>query len=171
MQIRLNVDGVHISRAEDDTQELVADSRGFITAALTFGPMWDGLRRLLLWKRENLCVSTLGDRETVEIPWEMLTEGSFTVTAVGVSPDGKRRLATLPSAPIQVTASGLTGAEETVEPTPSLYAQLLAAVDTAVARAESAASAAEAAAEMVRAAIAEPNEADEPADEEAGEEA
>lgn len=126
MEIKLKVQGQMVFRDPEDTQELVAGSRGFLTARLEYDGLWDGLARLVIWTNGRTSAATVDRSGIVEVPWEVLTEGMISVTVVGTGEGGKRRLVTKAIfEPLPVLPCGETLADEALEPTPSAAEQML----------------------------------------------
>ncbi len=126
MEIKLKVQGQTVFRDPEDTQELVAGSRGFLTAQMEYDGLWNGLARMVIWTNGRTSAATVDRDGTVEVPWEVLAEGSLSVTVVGTGEGGKRRLVTKAmTEPLTVLPCGETLAEEALEATPSAAEQML----------------------------------------------
>ena len=158
MEIKLICKGQKIYRDPADTQEIVANSRGMLTARVEYDSTWLSLSRIILWTNGATCVGTIDLRGAVEIPWEVLKAGKLSVSVVGLGAIGKPRLVTKEmETPLQVEPSGATEGADPEEATPTMVEQMtalvtaalqkMAGVDTALAAAVDAASRAEAAAD------------------------
>ena len=139
MEIKLICRGQEIFRDPEDGQELVAGSRGILTARITYEDetLWRGLGRIVLWSSGSTCVGTVEAADgSVVVPWEALRPGELRVSVVGVGDGGKRRLVTKEmEQPLVVFPCGAE--EETAEgrePTPAVTEVLTAMVAQALAQ-------------------------------------
>lgn len=137
MEIKLICRGQEIFRDPEDRQEIVAGSRGILTARITYEDetLWRGLGRIVLWSSGHTCVGTVEAADgTVVVPWEALRPGELRVSIVGVGDGGKRRLVTKEmEQPLIVFPCGAE--EETAdgrEPTPTVTEVLTAMVAQAL---------------------------------------
>ena len=123
MTLLFNIDNQRIITA--NSRYVVADSREYLTARFVFSGDWDGCAKTAIFAGKDGTYEVLLTNDECTVPHEVLT-GRFGVSAFGIS--GNTRITT-DTAYIAVHQSGFAEGETPADPTPTVYEQLLKAID------------------------------------------
>ena len=136
-ELNFQVNGQIISYNDGDVTP-VANSLNYIKAVFHFNEEWDGLIKTSIWKKGETTYSALiGLDDTIEnVNW--LTEGEWEVSVWGGD------LITVNTALVLVQPSGFDSGSIPLDPTESIYQQLIALAEETLAIAEGVKSDAEA---------------------------
>ena len=114
--LEFNVKNQIISRTDDF--DVVADSKGYLTASFTFTEEWSGDITAIFGNKNQHYNVILNDNRCT-VPWEVIKAPFFTVSVVC----GDRITADWEV--VNVIDSGYVDGEYPKEPTPDVYAQIL----------------------------------------------
>lgn len=123
MTLLFNIDNQRIITA--NSRYVVADSREYLTARFVFSGDWDGCTKTVIFAGKDGTYEVLLTNDECTVPHEVLT-GRFGVSVFGIS--GNTRITT-DTAYIAVHQSGFAEGETPADPTPTVYEQLLKAID------------------------------------------
>ena len=123
MTLLFNIDNQRIITA--NTRYVVADSREYLTARFVFSGDWDGCAKTAIFAGKEGTYEVLLTNDECTVPHEVLN-GRFGVSVFGIS--GNTRITT-DTVYIAVQKSGFTEGETPADPTPTVYEQLLKAID------------------------------------------
>ena len=123
MTLLFNIDNQRIITA--NTRYVVADSREYLTARFVFSGDWDGCTKTAIFAGKDGAYEVLLTNDECTVPHEVLN-GRFGVSVFGIS--GNTRITT-DTAYIAVHQSGFAEGETPSDPTPTVYEQLLKAID------------------------------------------
>ena len=123
MTLLFNIDNQRIITA--NSRYVVADSREYLTARFVFSGDWDGCTKTAIFAGKDGTYEVLLTNDECTVPHEVLT-GRFGVSVFGIS--GNTRITT-DTAYIAVHQSGFAEGETPADPTPTVYEQLLKAID------------------------------------------
>lgn len=123
MTLLFNIDNQRIITA--NSRYVVADSREYLTARFVFSGDWDGCTKTAIFAGKDGTYEVLLTNDECTVPHEVLN-GRFGVSVFGIS--GNTRITT-DTAYIAVHQSGFAEGETPSDPTPTVYEQLLKAMD------------------------------------------
>lgn len=123
MILLFNIDNQRIITA--NSRYVVADSRMYLKARFVFSGDWDGCAKTAIFAGKDGTYEVLLTNDECTVPHEVLN-GRFGVSVFGIS--GNTRITT-DTAYIAVHQSGFAEGETPTDPTPTVYEQLLKAID------------------------------------------
>lgn len=118
MDVKFKIENQIISRT--DRVRVVADSKNYLRAVFAFTPEWGGLTKTAIFGNNNNYYEMLLDGDACMVPAEVIKPPYFSVSVVA----GDRITANI--ATVDVIASGYREGETPAEPTPDVYAQIIA---------------------------------------------
>lgn len=109
---------------------VIAGSVGHVYIRCSFDSDWDGLSKRLVFSNGDIIRSVLITSDTpIAVPHEVLTAGKLSISVVGVSENGEKKLTTRKMAlPVTVLEAGAQDGDEPDSLTPELWEQALAAI-------------------------------------------
>lgn len=124
MQLQFKIIKQNIVRT--DTENVVADSKNYLTAQFTFTTEeWAGKTKTALFIKGNKPIKMLLDEnDCCEVPFEVIRPHMFKVSVFAGD------LITADSARVDVATSGYAEGQESEEPTPDIYQQILDKLDS-----------------------------------------
>lgn len=121
----------HQSIWRADAVRLVTESKNYVRAIFEFSNDWDGITKTAIFKKGENVYHVILEDDACMVPWEVLaTDGSFIVSVFGGD------LITADSAYIRVTKSAYEDGGAPAEPTPSVYEQVISALESKVAESD-----------------------------------
>lgn len=122
MELQFSINQQHIKRI--DNENVVADSRNYLKARFTFSDEWNGLIKTAVFTHgENTYNAILDAENGCVVPWEVIKSGYVHVSVFGGD------LITVDKAEVFISSSGYAEGEETKEPSPTVYQQIIAMLE------------------------------------------
>ena len=107
-----------------DKKDVVADSLNYLTCKFEFSKDWgDVIKTAVFVSNTDAVYNVILEDDCCIVPWEVICKPSFDVSAFG----GSR--ITTNSVRVDVTGSGCREGDESREPTPDVYEQILAKLE------------------------------------------
>lgn len=124
-----------------NSEVIVADAVGFVSIEFIFDSRWDNLIRTYQFTNGVLVYDVTQTGDIVNIPHEVLVEGTLSVTVVGIQLDEQQQEVIVQGTTNPITyivyPSGYTGGGTNVPPvTPTLYNQILSIATSAETKAD-----------------------------------
>ena len=104
---------------------IVADSKNYLRAVFMFTPDWDGLIKTAIFAGGGNYYEVILVDNACMVPAEVIKPPKFTVSVAGVSYTGNQ-LITTSSLAVNITYSGYHEGITPADPTPDVYAQIIA---------------------------------------------
>lgn len=119
MKIKFFIQGQKLKRAKNDY--IVADSKNFISADFEFSQEWTSLQKSAIFKNADTAYTVLLTDNECAVPYEV-TGADFCVSVFGV---GENMRITSDEIVIRVEETGYCEGETPIEPTQSVYEQIV----------------------------------------------
>lgn len=126
--MKYNVQDANITVIEDEV--LVAGEVKIHYAEFTFDDSWNEYDKIAVFKNGAVSKEQLLDGDKCEIPWEVLEKHGILMVGIFGMTSEKRRPTLW--APHKFVNAGTERGEESREPTPDIYQQLIEQIDTTV---------------------------------------
>lgn len=128
MQLIFTVQNQRIART--DNEKPVAGSVGYLTALFTFSADWDGLIKTAIFRAGTATPYEvlIADDGTCEVAIQAIVSGTMYVSVRGDSVTGDTVFLPTAANAVQIYAAGAVSGETPADPTPDVYAQILASM-------------------------------------------